>query len=193
MFTAVDSRNSDGMFSHNAGLVSHSDGTFSRYSASTSRTNHDAQSDLIAFLSIVQKYNVDYLPITWQPALSTLGDGGSGTISQSTFMSKKPLAFKRFHDSENPDAIFLPMMSEVLILSQPPIQNHPNIVDLEGVCWEIKPSTEKAVPVLIFEKASWDLQQFMNVPEGRDMMFEDRLKICADVGGAVAALHAYGL
>ena len=196
MFTAVDSRNSDEtLFSHNSGLVSHSDGIFCRYSASASRTNRDAQSDLIAFLSIVQKYNVDYLPITWQPALSTLGAGGSGTISQSSFIPEKPLAFKRFHDSENPDGDFLPMMSEVLILSQPPIQNHPNIVNLEGICWEItgKAGEEKAVPVLIFEKASWDLQQFMNVPEGMNMVFEDRLKICADVGGAVVALHSYGL
>ena len=193
MFSTGNSRNFDEMFSHNTGLVSHSDGTFPRYSASTSRTNHIVQSDLIALLSIVQKCDVDYLPITWQPALNTLGVGGSGTISQSTFITEKPMAFKRFHDSENPDGVFSPMMSEVLILSQPPIRNHPNIVDLEGVCWEIKPSTEKAVPVLVFEKASWDLQQFMNVRESMDMSFEDRLKICADVGGAIMALHAYGL
>ena len=193
MFSVGNSRDSDGMFSHNSGLVSHSDGTFPRYSASTSHTNHVIQSDLIAFLSIAQKCDVDYLPITWQPALNTLGVGGSGTISQSTFITEKPLAFKRFNDSENPDGGFLPMMSEVLILSQPPIRNHPNIVDLEGICWEIRPSTEKAVPVLVFEKASWDLQQFMNVREGVDMAFEDRLKICADVGGAIMTLHAYGL
>ena len=193
MFSAGNSRDFDGMFSHNSGLVSHSDGTFLRYSASTSPTNRVAHSDLIAFLSIVQKCNVDYLPITWQPALSTLGVGGSATISQSTFMTKKPLAFKRIRDSENPDGGFLPMMSEVLILSQPPIQNNPNIVDLEGICLEIKPRTGKAVPVLVFEKASWDLQQFMNVREGMDMVFEDRLKICADVAGAIAALHSYGL
>ena len=177
----------------NSTLVSHYDGMFSRYSASASRTNSDVQSDLIAFLSIIQKCDVDYLPITWQPSLGTLGAGGSGTISQSTFMTEKPLAFKRFHDSEDSDDGFLPMMSEVLILSKPPIRNHPNIVDLEGICWEIKPSTEKAVPVLVFEKASWDLQQFMNVREGMDMSFEDRLKMCADVGGAIMALHAYGL
>ena len=192
MFSAGNSNNSDGMFSHNSRLVSHSDGTFPRYSASTSRTNH-VQSDLIAFLSIVQKCNADYLPITWQPALNTLGIGGSGTISQSTFIAEKPLAFKRFHDSGNPDDGFLPMMSEVLILSQPPIRNHPNIVDLEGICWEIKPCTEKAVPVLVFEKASWDLQQFMNVHDGMGMSFEDRLKMCADIGDAIMALHAYGL
>ena len=123
-------------------------------------------------------------------------------ISQSTFMVKKPLAFKRFHDTGNSDGGFLPMMSEVLILSQPPIQNHPNMVDLEGICWEIKPRTgkavpvltfETAVPVLVFEKASWDFQQFMDAHEGMDIVFEDRLKICADIGGAIVALHAYGL
>ena len=190
MFSAGNSSDSDWMFSHNSGLVSHSDGTFLRYSASTSPTNRAAQSDLIAFLSVVQKCNVDYLPVTWQPALSTLGVGGSATISQSTFMAKKPLAFKRIRGS---DGGFLPIMSEVLILSQPPIQNHPNIVDLEGICWEINPRTEEAVPVLVFEKASWDLQQFMNMREGMEMVFEDRLKICADVGGAIAVLHSYGL
>ena len=142
---------------------------------------------------IVQKCHVDFLPITWQPALDPLGVGGSGTISQSTFITDKPLAFKRFHHSEDSDGDFLPLMSEALILSQPPIQNHPNIVDLEGICWEIKPRTGKAVPVLIFEKASWDLEQFMEVREGMDMVFEDRLKICAEVGGAIVALHAYGL
>ena len=181
------------MFSRNSRLVSHSDGMAPRYSASTSHTNRIVQNDLIAFLSIVQKCDVDYLPITWQPALDTLGVGGSGSISQSTFITEKPLAFKRFHDSEIHDGGFLPMISEVLILSQPPIRNHPNIVDLEGICWEIKPSTEKAVPVLVFEKASWDLKQFMNVREGMDMSFEDRLKMCADVGDAIMALHAHGL
>ena len=174
-------------------LVPHSDGIFSRHSASASRTNGNVQNDLIAFLSIVQKCDVNYLPITWQPALGTLGVGGSGEISQSTFITDKPLAFKRFHYPENSDGDFLPIMSEVLILNQPPIQNHPNIVDLEGVSWEIKPITKKAVPMLIFEKASWDLQQFMNVREGMDMAVDDRLEICANIGSAIMALHAYGL
>ena len=177
----------------NSLLVSHFDGMFTRNSASVSRTNSDVQNDLIAFLSVVQKCDVDYLPITWQPALSTLGVGGSGTISQSTIIAEKPLAFKRFHHSENCDDDFLPLMSEVLILSQPPIRSHPNIIDLEGICWEIRPWTMKAVPVLVYEKASWDLQQFMNVREGMDMALEDRLEICADIGSAIAALHAYGL
>jgi hypothetical protein len=178
------------MFSaRNSALVSHTDGIFTHYSASTNRTHGNVQSDLITFLSIVQKYNVDYLPITWQPALTALGVGGSGTINQSTFIADMPLAFKRFHD----DSDFLPLISEVLILNQPPIQSHPNIINLEGICWEIKPRTEKAVPVLVFEKAAWDLKQFMGVHEGMIMSIVDRLKICADIGSAIIALHAYGL
>jgi len=182
---------------HSPALVPHFDGVVAhtRYSASTNRTNGDLQCDLIAFLSIVQRYNVDYLPITWQPTLSNVGVGGSGTISQSTFITDMPLAFKRFHihDSEHSDEDFLPLMLEVLILSQPPIQRHPNIVNLEGICWEIKRRTEKAFPVLVFEKATWDLQQFMNVSEGMNMTIYERLKICADIGSAIMALHADGL
>jgi serine/threonine protein kinase len=104
-----------------------------------------------------------------------------------------PLAFKRFHESGDSDLDFLPLMSEVLILSQPPIQNHPNIINLKGICWEIKPRTERAVPVLVFEKAAWDLKQYMNVREGMGMSIKDRLKVCAEIASAIMALHTYGL
>jgi len=182
------------MFStRNSALVPHSDGMFTRYSASTNRSNGDVQRDLIAFLSVVQKCNVNFLPITWQPTLGILGKGSSGTISQSTFTSDMPLAFKRFNQDGDSDMDFLPLISEVLILSQPPIYEHPHIVNLEGVCWEIEPRTENAVPALVFEKASWDLQQFMNVSEGKNMPIDDRLKICADIGSAIMTLHAHGL
>jgi hypothetical protein len=184
------------MFStrNSANLVSYSDGMFTRCSAAATNLTHgDPQNDLIAFLSVVQKSNVDYLPIMWQPALNDLGKGGSGTISQSTFSTDMPLAFKRFHDDDGSDTDFLPLISEVLILSQPAIQNHPNIVNLEGICWEIKRRTEKAVPVLVFEKAAWDLQQFMNVSEGRNMSMDDRLNLCADIGSAISTLHQYSM
>jgi hypothetical protein len=114
-------------------------------------------------------------------------------VNQSTFITDMPLAFKRFHDSDDCDWDFLPLVSEVLILSQPPIQNHPNIINLEGICWEIKPRTEKVVPVLVFEKATWDLKQFLSAQEGMNMSMDDRLKICGDIGSAIVALHDYGL
>ena len=33
----------------------------------------------------------------------------------------------------------------------------------------------------------------MNVRESMEMVVEDRLEICADIGGAIMALNAYGL
>ena len=33
----------------------------------------------------------------------------------------------------------------------------------------------------------------MNGREGMEMVVKDRLKICADIGSAIMALHAYGL
>jgi len=182
----------------NSTLTPHFDGMFTRYSASRNHNNGDVHGDLVAFLSIVQKCNVDVLPITWQPALSNLGQGSTGTISQSTFNKEMPLAFKRLHEdkdanSRESEMDLLPLMSEVLILSQPPLQSHPNIVNLEGICWEIKPRTENAVPVLVFEKAAWDLQQFMSASEGINMSIDNRLKICAEIGSALMALHTYGL
>ena len=157
------------------------------------RPNDVVEADLIAFLSIVQKYNVDYLPIMWQHALPKLGQGGNAMICQSTFITDMPLAFKRFHVSEASGQDYLPLISEVLILKQPLIESHPNIVDLEGVCWEVKPDTERAHPVLVFEKASWDLHQFMKVHDGMSMSIRERLKICAEIGSAIMVLHACGL
>jgi hypothetical protein len=183
------------MFStHNSTPVSRFDGMFTdNTAASTNLANDILQSDLIAFLSIVQKYDIDFLDITWQPALDDLGKGGSGTISQSMYNSDLSFAFKRFHEDGGLDEAFLPLMTEVLILSQPAIRSHPNIINLEGICWEIKPRTEKAAPVLVFEKAACDLQQFMNGHEGSNMSIDGRLKICADIGSAIMTLHANGL
>jgi len=117
------------MFSiHNPSLVAYSEGVSTRYSASANRTNGDLQCDLIAFLSIVQEYGVQYLHITWQPSLSSLAMSVSGAISQSTFITDMPFAFKRFHDDG--EMHFLPLMLEVLILSQLPIRSRHNIVNL---------------------------------------------------------------
>lgn len=182
----------DTLFSNKSELVTYSDTIFSHKAAAPSSPSiKKVQLSLISFLSVVQKNNVDFLPIMWQPS-GILGKGGSGTISQSTISTDIGLAFKRFHESGQQNECFLQLITEVLILSQPKIQNHPNIITLEGVCWEIQKNTLKAFPVLVLEKAAWDLQQFMNVKEGMDMHISDRLNVCASIGSAIIALHSYG-
>jgi hypothetical protein len=155
---------------------------------------NDVPRDLIAFLAMVQKYKIDFLPTMWQSALGVLGKGGFGMVNQAPISTTMNFAFKRFHGTTDSGEYLLPLISEVSILSQPLIQDHPNIVDLEGVCWEIKPSTQEAVPVLVFEKGSCgDLKQFMKAGEGMNMSFDDRIKICVDIGGAIMTLHTCGM
>jgi hypothetical protein len=45
---------------------------------------------------------------------------------------------------------------------------------------------------IIFEKAEWDLLQFMKADKGMNMSINERLSMCADIGSAIMALHSYG-
>jgi hypothetical protein len=102
-----------------------------------------------------------------------------------------PLAFKHFNDDGEMD--FLPLMSEVLTLSQLPIRSHPNIVNLEGIFFEIKAQDGESSSCSGVWNATWDLKQFMNVSEGINMTIDGRLKIYVNIGSAIMTLHAYGL
>lgn len=64
--------------------------------------------DLIEFLDLAeldlaQFHQVDILPITWQPALATLGDGRSSNASQSLLNTQISLAFKCAFPTQSED------------------------------------------------------------------------------------------
>lgn len=61
--------------------------------------------NLIAFLAIAQKLEIDFLPITWQPALSKVGAGGTAEIRQSLIHLQMSFAFKTIKDTEWIDKI----------------------------------------------------------------------------------------
>ena len=51
--------------------------------------------DLIAFLGIAQARSIDLLPITWDPALDCLDQGGTAEIREISFDRQRSFAFKR--------------------------------------------------------------------------------------------------
>jgi hypothetical protein len=166
-------------------------GLMSKITGSVRSINDDPiDCSLITFLAIAQTQDVGFLPITWQPALATLGEGGGGRIYLSTASPGVSYAFKQMHDSGDSQGNLLSLVSELLILSWPSIKEHPGIVDLEGLCWEY--TAGKAHPVLVFEKAVGDLKNYMEVGEGKNLVFEDRLDICLNIGDALITLHECG-
>jgi hypothetical protein len=157
--------------------------------------------NLITCLAVAQKLEIDFLPITWQPALSKVGAGGTAEIRQSLISLQMSFAFKVIKDAEWVDKIdktqqpremrtrFQALISEISVLGHPSIREHPNIISLMGICWDIL-SSGCVWPVLVFEKTViGDLWSFAGSEEGKNASIETRLKLCADVATAVGDLH----
>jgi hypothetical protein len=154
--------------------------------------------DFVSFLSLAQQLQLDFMSVTWQPALYNLGVGGSSQIMQSNMITKDlAFAFKRIvprkgHGESSPAEVkkkrFRALISEILIHKNSAIRDHPNINQLEGISWEIQ--TGVVWPVLVFPKAnSGNLKDFINSAEGKDASRETKLRLCIDVALALFMLH----
>ena len=175
--------------------------------------NRQDHFNLVTFLGVAQKLHVDFLPITWEPALDCIGQGATAEIRQVSANLQFSFAFKRplldprlgFEDFERR---LLPcLIAEISTLGLESIRKHPNINKLEGICWEVvSPEGEYIsretlctsrnggiVPVLVFEKAKYgDLQYFMMQEAGRKLSFAQKIGICTDIAKAVAEMHYHG-
>src|SRR5947209_18658923 len=107
----------------------------------------DPHDDFLAFLSIAQKYNTDFISTTWQPGFGLLGEGGYGRVNQSLVNLQFSFAFKRIPQSSKHNETFKEAITELSILCQPFIRDHPNIIKLEGICWR---STQKLTEFCLF-------------------------------------------
>ena len=151
--------------------------------------------DLITFLAVVQKVQVCILPITWQSAPVEIARGGRSTIYEAFVNWQMNFALKCVSDRQKQKLLktnnFRTLINEVTMLSQ--LRGHPNIINLQGICWDL--TTEDEVwPVLVFEKAPFgDLYDFLKRPVGRDLSFHERLSLCVDIGKAVIDMHSHGI
>ena len=155
----------------------------------------DTHYDLITFLAVAQRMQVNILPITWQSARGLVGRGGTSRINEASVDLHTSFAFKcvlNRQKREFPKAkIFQTLISEIVVLGHPLLREHPNIVELQGICWDV-PSDE-VWPVLVFEKTQFgDLYNFLTLPVGRDLCTIERLKLCVDIGTAISDMHFNG-
>ena len=155
-----------------------------------------SQKDFIRCLGIAQHFNVDFLPITWQPTLKVVGAGATARVHQSTLNVETDFAFKRcissrkcFSEDEE-RKLFRALLREIQTLSLHSIREHPNIINLAGLCWDVIPESGRVWPVLVFEKSKHgNLRAFMQNGLGRQLNFECRLRLCADIAKAIICLH----
>ncbi|KAH7357598.1 hypothetical protein BKA66DRAFT_552783 [Pyrenochaeta sp. MPI-SDFR-AT-0127] len=153
--------------------------------------------DLVTFLGVIQKLQIDILSITWQAARQPIGAGATGRINEALINLHTSFAFKCVSDRQREETaegrIIRALISEVMVLGDPLIQRHPNIVALQGVCWDVttdEHGEDRVWPVLVFEKSQYgDLYHFTTLPVGRELSFAERLKLCVEVGIAISDMH----
>lgn len=169
--------------------------TFSQSSRPSRPADQYADYGFIAVLALAQRLHVSFLPLTWQAALPELGKGGQAGVNQALINSQISFAFKRFGppstDSYGERTPFQEIVCEMIMLSHPSIRQHPYIVTLEGICWDIPGDGEQVFPVLVFQKSHFgDLQRFAKEGMGQDLSLEERLKLCADIGIAIRDMQS---
>ena len=152
--------------------------------------------DFISVLGLAQARDIDFLPITWQPALGGAGLGGSAKVNQMIVSLTMSLVFKVVrvvdqHRQFNQRLTHQALSREIAILTRPLVRGHPNIIQLEGLCWDIDSKKDEILPVLVFERASYnDATNFFAEDEATRLSFEDRLGLCVDIGNALQSLHS---
>ena len=171
--------------------------------------------NLITFLGVAQKLGIELLPMTWQPALERIGQGATAEIRESiatinfSFAFKRPSIRSSLSIEEFEHRVLPCLIDEISILGHPRIRKHANIIDLEGICWEIVCATgmrmsreipvdfttrdQGIMPVLVFQKSKYgDLYHFMMQGRGRELGFSDTIDICIDIARAIAEMHSQG-
>jgi hypothetical protein len=166
---------------------------------SGSRPSHSAAQradhSFIALLALAQRLEIPFLSITWQALLDNLGQGGQARVSQAVANVQTSFAFKRFRDDStgnvDEDTPFQAVINEMIMLSHHAIRDHPYVVTLEGICWDIPGNSDQVWPVLVFEKSiHGDLFQFTKAGRGSTLSFQDKLKLCTDIGIAIRDMHS---
>jgi len=171
-------------------------GNVSPTAAAAEKVELSLRHDFISFLGVTQMLDIDFLPVTWQPNLDNIGEGGTADIRQSLINLRTAFAYKRIKWSRqtrwNKSKNFEALISEVLVLGNPLVRNHPNIIRLEGISWDFPPGDDNVWPVLVFEKAQYgDLDKFMNSDMGKRISLKGRLKLCADVANTLKCIHSH--
>ena len=120
-----------------------------------------------------------------------VGRGATAHIRESLANHDVDFAFKCLLPPQNKNnASLRPLIAELSTLAHPSIRKHPNIVTIEGICWDFSRPSE-VWPVIVLKKSrSGDLAKFMRSGKGKDLILYDRLRLCADIAEGIRVMHS---
>lgn len=189
----------------------------SQHSAIYSACPTSFQNDLLSFLAYIKTRQIPIFSVALPDVRSVLGRGASffvngaempesfvDEVTGEVFAKDTLVALKRAvlppgtKDVQDGLAKRINLIyNEVLTMRHPPLANHPNIVKLLGIGFEVEgPDSDRNVmPVLVPECAELgNLAEVLETAkrEDRPLSFDQKLAFCIDVAHGLEALHACG-
>lgn len=159
--------------------------------------------DFISIITATQSLSVDLLPLTWEPDAAGLGLGATANVRQRPLDAHNTFAFKVLKDAEiierqreynqqrSIDSAYRVILNELIVLAHPKVREHPNMVELIGISFQIMDS-DRVWPTLTTKRTAYgDLESFLVSDEGKDTSIGSRIGICQDIAGAIQYLHSH--
>ena len=158
--------------------------------------------DLLSYLAITERLSnlrlYSFIPNYQINNRSSIQAGASGIVHNQELSGDSGIIFKRYRTTpqSSRQEVFKAIISEVMVLKHPVLAKHPNVVDLNGVTWDVEfehGQAPQVTPVLVFKRAEYgDLASFFRTSQGQRSSLEERLQFCIDIASALKAMHTYG-
>ena len=149
--------------------------------------------NFISFLTLAQAFDHNFLAYTWQPALGPIGRGYTAAIRQAIASLQATFAFKVFDRHRPRYSVFEELITEITVLGNYSIRTHPNILPLQGICWDVL-HDGTVLPVLVTEKTTFgNLAEFFGSNLEAARSIDLRLYLCTGLLAAIIELHAVSL
>lgn len=153
-----------------------------------------APDTFLSFLANAQALEVPILPITLQSAQKAIKIGGTARIEEAQANALTNVASKCIKESEKRERteaeIFQLLTAELIVLGHERIRAHENVIQLQGICWDV--TLDHGVwPVLVFRKSALgDLSDFMESKEERALNIHQRAELGFGIGDAIVDMHS---
>ncbi|KAK5654579.1 hypothetical protein OQA88_7208 [Cercophora sp. LCS_1] len=158
--------------------------------------------DLLTFLSIAAKFQVDFSEETFRLGLRSLGRGATSNVVETSLSKDHGLAFKvptasaASFGAENTEKAEVKQLKILIheLVALESLRSNPFVVDLLGITFHVNVEFNQVLPVMLTEASTHGtLTRLFLSAKGSTLTTAQRLKLCGNVAQACYGMHMLGI